>query len=309
MVVGHICGNHWFYNFHSLRYQTFREIEEQQSANLFFAISNIMKKTLSFLALWLCWGFTLGTITLLGPLRWVVDYGRTQSWAETSEKSTVYIFIALLVIVSAVFALLSLKRIYNHNTSRAFKAVLFTIPVIGIAMSVLAFMNPAIVNKSDSSKEEKIGSQFGVGPYPELVKMYQLKADGYTGVISLLHPAVVPFEPALLEREKKEAQEAGLAFINIPLLPWISDNKEAIDSLRRLIRTAKGKYYVHCYLGKDRTNAAGRIIKQENSVMVDMGLKKKESGLLDDTLKEALLPSWRKTYTLPRYQLKKNTLM
>jgi hypothetical protein len=36
-------------------------------------------------------------------------------------------------------------------------------------------------------------------------------------------------------------------------------------------------------LGKDRTNAAGRIIKQENTAMIDLGVKKKESGLLDAT--------------------------
>lgn len=110
--------------------------------------------------------------------------------------------------------------------------------------------------------------------------MHDLKNNGYTTIISLLHPAVVPFEPSLMEKEKKNAAEAGLKLINIPLLPWISDNKEAIDSLRRLINTGTGKYYIHCYLGRDRTGAVTRIIKQENHTYTESGEKKHNNEMI-----------------------------
>lgn len=90
---------------------------------------------------------------------------------------------------------------------------------------------------------------------------------GYTAIISLLHQAVVPFEPVLLKKEKKNAAEAGLEFISIPFLPWVSENENSIDSLRNLIKKANGKYYVHCYLGIDRVAAATGIIIQEGKAI------------------------------------------
>lgn len=240
-----------------------------------------MKRVFTFLLLWLGWGFTLGTVLLLGPLRWVVDYGRNNSWAESSEKSTVYISIALLLFVSVTLAYFSFEMIFQPKTSKGFKGALLAVPLLGFAVSLFVFLNPNWINGSVAHKEEKINAKFGVGPYPELVKMYELKSRGYTSIVSLLHPAVVPFEPSLLEREKENARIAGIELIHIPLLPWISDNKASIDSLRSLVKTGSGKYYMHCYLGKDRANAAARIVKQENCEMEDFGLQKNENRLLD----------------------------
>jgi protein tyrosine phosphatase (PTP) superfamily phosphohydrolase (DUF442 family) len=240
-----------------------------------------MKRTLTFLFLWLCWGFTLGTILLLGPMRWTVDYGRKQSWAEGLERTTVIGYIAVLIIVSLLLAFFSMKLLFKQSTSGVIKGIAVALPVIGIAVSVYVFLHPEWVNSEVSSKEETVSAHFGVGPYPELKKMYELQAEGYTAIISLLHPAVVPFEPSLLEKERNNAKEVGLEFIHIPLLPWISENQQSIDSLRQLIKNGKGKYYMHCYLGKDRVNAAARIVKQENREMQDYGVAKKESGLLD----------------------------
>ncbi len=92
--------------------------------------------------------------------------------------------------------------------------------------------------------------------------MAVLKKEGYTTIISLLHPAVVPFETRLLSTEQKNAKEVGIRLLHLPMLPWIADNEVSIDSLRRFARTNKDKCYIHCYLGKDRVNVARRIIEQ-----------------------------------------------
>ena len=235
-----------------------------------------MKKIFIFLFLWLFWGFFLGTLFLLGPVRWTVDQARINSWSNISENSIVYVYMGILVIITFLIALYSVKFLARINSSKMLQTFLIVIPVIGSILSLYAFLHPDIIN-ADSTANKTLSAQFAIGPYPELPKMYELKNEGYTAIISLLHPAVIPFEPTLIEKERANALEAGLQFINIPFLPWISDNEKSIDSLRRLVRTSKEKYYIHCYLGRDRTSAATRIVEQENQTMVDLGLKKKEN--------------------------------
>jgi hypothetical protein len=115
---------------------------------------------------------------------------------------------------------------------------------------------------NDGSKDEMLGNNFTIGAYPELIKLKILKKQGYTAVISLLHPGVVPFEPRLIAQEQKEAKEVGIDLILVPMLPWIDDNLSSIDSLKKIVSMAKGKYYIHCYLGKDRVNVARRVIEE-----------------------------------------------
>ena len=49
------------------------------------------------------------------------------------------------------------------------------------------------------------------------------------------------------------------------MLPWVSENKESIGKIIKLAVGGKGKYYVHCYLGKDRVNVVKRIIRRFSS--------------------------------------------
>jgi len=44
--------------------------------------------------------------------------------------------------------------------------------------------------------------QGNFGPYPTYEELRKLQDDGYTAVVSLLHPAVVPFEPKLISDER-----------------------------------------------------------------------------------------------------------
>lgn len=228
-----------------------------------------MKKFFTVTLLWLCWGFTLGTIILLGPLRWTVDFGRDKAWSQNMESSTVFLYIAVLLIVSFIIALISANMMLGKRKG-FIKFFIGLIPAAGAAFCLYIFMNPAFINKnmSDSvavTKENDISTTFTMGPYPEPDKIKELKDRGYVAIVSLLHPAVIPFEPKLLEEEKFYCQQHGLQLVHIPFLPWISDNEASVNQLRELARNAKGKYYIHCYLGKDRANVAKRIIEQENA--------------------------------------------
>lgn len=235
-----------------------------------------MKKLITITVLWFLWGFSLGTFILLGPLRTAVDYARANNWPGWQENLIVFAFIALLIVVSFGIAYFS-SNIINSEAAKGKKAALIVVPFITVIISISLFFNPDLINKKD--QEIKISDGFTTGPYPTKEKLIELHAQGYTTIISLLHPAVVPFEPKLLAEEQANAEKVGIKVISIPLLPWITDNEEAIASLRKLVRNAKGRYYVHCYLGRDRVNVAKLVILQESKHQIVDEQKQKPLSL------------------------------
>ena len=233
-----------------------------------------MKKFITITAIWLLWGFSLGTFILLGPVRMTVDYARENNWSKGQESALVFAYIAILIVVSFTLAYFSNKYIQNHKNPNGVKGLFIGLPVITTILAVMLFLNPSLIN--NDKEDNEISNGFTIGPYPDEAKLEELKSEGYTTIISLLHPAVVPFEPKLLAEEKVNTKAVGIKLVNIPLLPWITDNEEAIDSLRRLVHNAKGKYYIHCYLGRDRVNVVKEIILQESNLNVE-GLSKSRS--------------------------------
>jgi len=109
------------------------------------------------------------------------------------------------------------------------------------------------------------GAEFVFGPYPEANRLAELKKDGFTAVISLQHPAVLPFEPVDIDREKKSADEVGLTFIHAPMLPWIASNDESLNKIMEIAHAGRGRYYVHCGLGRDRANVVRRMLELEGA--------------------------------------------
>lgn len=227
-----------------------------------------MKKMAIVIALWLSWGFALGTLLLLGPVRSTVDYARAHGWGSTKENMVVIAYILVLIVVSMLLAFYSTKVITDMEAGSGKRWAHILIPPVLAVAALIVLLNPSLVN-ADSSGRTNISTQFTIGPYPDRDKMRELKREGFTALVTLLHPAVVPFEPKLLNDEKTNAKKVGLEVISIPMLPWVSDNEAAIDSFRNFISTANGKYYIHCYLGKDRVNVARRIIEQENGGALD----------------------------------------
>ncbi len=204
---------------------------------------------------WIFTGFLLGTLTLLGPVRWTTDRIRAAGWSGSAEKTVVLLFIALLTAVSAYLAL----RLTRRTLEAQSRAGRLGLPALSLAMfltALWAWMTPGLMTGAAARTAEGSysWSEFVFGPYPEKKRLAELKAEGYTAVISLLSMAVVPFEPVLFNREKETAKETGIELIHIPMLPWVSSNDHVAEELKKLERRGPGKYYVHCYLGKDRVN-------------------------------------------------------
>ncbi|MDD5210550.1 MAG: hypothetical protein PHV36_14260 [Elusimicrobiales bacterium] len=210
---------------------------------------------------WLCLGFFLGTLTLMGPVRWLANFSRANGWSDPGEKALVFLFIGILIVVSFLCARL-FSRITASTGGKIGKAGLPAGSLLVFAVSLWFWMNPKLMidGGMKESSASSAGIEFVFGPYPDEAKLAELRKEGYTAVISLLSPAVVPFEPALISREEAAAKEAGIALIGIPMLPWVSDNNQVGDRLKELMDKGAGRYYVHCYLGKDRVNVFKKIL-------------------------------------------------
>ncbi|HKQ96619.1 MAG TPA: hypothetical protein VJV75_01965, partial [Candidatus Polarisedimenticolia bacterium] len=219
-----------------------------------------MKRVVLFLILWTTIGFSIGTATLLGPVRWITTWCRAHNVADGLESAAVRLIIVLLVAVTATAAWI-LTRIVR-DTERL--EVRSGIPVLSLAAAIGAawiWMTPAML-RGETGGEVTAGTRFTFGPYPDEDRLMALKSEGYTTVVPLLHPAVIPFEPELLRREREAAARAGLEVIHLPMLPWVSDNREALEQVRQLVASGQGRYYVHCYLGMDRVQLVRRAVEQ-----------------------------------------------
>jgi phytol kinase len=222
-----------------------------------------MKRTLLFLLLWLAIGFSIGTATLLGPVRWVTTFCRARSLPDSAEKAAVQLLIVLLVVVTGATAwvlaraALTSERMETHYGLPA-------LAFLAAGGAVWLWMTPAML-RTQNGAVTTAGTHFTFGPYPDDDRLRDLAGEGYTAVISLLHPAVIPFEPQLMTREDQAAAHAGIQVIHLPMLPWVSDNAAVLDKVRDLARARTGRYYVHCYLGMDRVQMVRRVIEEEGA--------------------------------------------
>jgi protein tyrosine phosphatase (PTP) superfamily phosphohydrolase (DUF442 family) len=216
--------------------------------------------------------FPLGFYTLLaGPSKWVVEAALKNSWSEQNEKFVQRLIILGLLIVSLILALIirkffaSNKNIMLRYSMFSFITLLFLIstyifsfePDIFVKLSGKNPINSIQTSVSDSGTN----IEFVLGAYPDLKELRRLKAAGYTGIVSLLNELVVPAEPNLIREEEKHAKTIGINLIRIPMLPWVSGNNESIEQIHKLVKTGHGKYFVHCYLGRDRVNVFRKIVR------------------------------------------------
>ena len=211
----------------------------------------------------------------IGPSRWLANYAKKVEWNGSTESSFQKFVILLLILISIYFAYRIVKNYLQKKTSSKRIYVVLGLSSVIISLAVFTFQ-PEILNANklyiSASKNEITTFEFG--PYPDKEKLNQLKKEGYNGVVSLLHPMVVPAEPVLLNKELKIAKSLGLKVISIPMLPWISENEEAIGKIKKLAQTAKGKYYVHCSLGRDRAGVFKKIIETENQqILIKSSIK------------------------------------
>jgi protein tyrosine phosphatase (PTP) superfamily phosphohydrolase (DUF442 family) len=191
--------------------------------------------------------------------------------SDTAETGGVIVMMLLLAIVSFFIS----YRLYKWQLRRQktlITALASLLPFLAAIGALALFMNPNLVNSGSESAD--ISQQFTIGPYPTDGKIRELKAAGFTGIISLLHPAVVPFEPSLLNDEETASREHGVELVKAPMLPWIGDNSASLKKIEDIVKSGKGKYYIHCYLGKDRVNVVRNLIAKltgESSIKSEIG--------------------------------------
>ncbi|MDQ3070135.1 MAG: hypothetical protein M3R55_10460 [Acidobacteriota bacterium] len=220
----------------------------------------------TFAYIWLMLGFATGTILLVGPVRWITSYLRDGNFSQSTENAVMMGVILLFVAVSALLAWMVVRQMRRMGTRRArlaFPAVL----TIAAAFSLYGWTNPAIMASAAGGVGGTVtvggGAEFVFGPYPDRPRLQKLKDDGFTAVVSLQHPAVLPFEPPGIAEETRATGEIGLTFIHAPMLPWISANDASLEKIRGIAKEGKGRYYVHCGLGRDRANVVKRMLERE----------------------------------------------
>jgi phytol kinase len=219
-----------------------------------------LKRAGLFLFLWLLVGFSLGSGTLLGPVRWVANLCRARGAGATVEQAAVVgIILLLLGVTAAVAAALAGTTLSTERFE--VRAGVPILTLVAAAGALWLWMTPSLLH-GETGAETTAGLHFTFGPYPDEARLAELKREGYTAVVSLLHPAVIPFEPRLLAQEKEAAARVGIELIQLPMLPWVSANSAALDRVRTLARAGTGRYYVHCYLGRDRVMLVKRIVEQ-----------------------------------------------
>lgn len=223
---------------------------------------------------WLMVGFVLGTAVLLGPVRWSTEAIRQTGGSQQVENLLVMAIIAVYVALSLLLAvwLGRASPVRPEPVWRRRSPLWLT--ALALA-TVFLWLQPEMLTGAGAGADaeteivEAGGVRFHFGPYPSEQDLERLKSEGYAGVISLLHPAVIPFEPKLMRDETKAAGRVGIPLISLPMLPWVGDNASSLDSLRAIARTGGGRYYVHCYLGRDRVSVALRAIASVSEELVE----------------------------------------
>jgi hypothetical protein len=213
-------------------------------------VEDEMRRSLHALVLWLWIGFSGGAIVLLFVALPLEARLHAASWDQHRVDLTLRAVAGAWVLASGAAAWWLAGRLRGRRAVLAHLA--------GLVCSVAAFS--AFLRAGGGAfapfrGASSAGDRFVFGAYPDVLQLRQMRGDGFTGVVSLLSP-LVPFEAVLIGEERDAVHAAGLTFIHVPMLPWISANEAALDTLRALARTGTARYYVHCYLGRHRTEVA-----------------------------------------------------
>lgn len=214
---------------------------------------------------WLMIGFTMGTIILLWPVRWLTEALQRAGATQRTENLYVIGLVLAYVIVSFLIA----RRIQKYVRGCATRSVRWRVIAAVTACALLtawAWRNPSMMLASAAGGREigslttGRGAKFEFGSYPDSARLAELKKQGVTTIISLQDPNI-PVEREGVEAEKKLVRQLGLKLVSAPMLPWFSENTESLNKIRGIVAEESGHYYVHCGLGRDRVNMVKRVIE------------------------------------------------
>ncbi|HXE91576.1 MAG TPA: hypothetical protein VNK82_11485 [Terriglobales bacterium] len=207
--------------------------------------------TLLFLG---CFGFAGGAAFLLFALVPLEHALEARGWGQAGIDRLLGLLVfawgLIALAVTALYYRLALGRTYRPR--QAHLVLLLVVVAAGAAFVMFLDTGVGIIAER-RARVQQLSRNLTFGPYPDLDDLKSLKFQHYDGVITLLHPAL-PFEKVLLDRETANAGEAGIPVYSFPMLPWISENRDALEAIRRLLGDGSKRYYVHCYLGQHRAN-------------------------------------------------------
>ena len=230
--------------------------------------------SLLFILFWILTSFVSISLALLMPARELLEWGRQHSWTPGSEDLVIQWIIVCSVVLAAFASRFLVKFFLKSKQMPAKFMVLIALIVLTYA-TYWAVLEAGVYARTGTIIFQS--ERFTLGPFPTKEDMSRLRDEGYTAIISLLHPALLPVEPGLIQKERAMAQKTRIQFINIPMLAWVSDNQKSLAKIRQIVRSKIGRYYIHCYLGQDRINVVKRILQQEGEKVLSNGIQSPRS--------------------------------
>ncbi len=128
-----------------------------------------------------------------------------------------------------------------------------------------------------------------IGPYPNEEDFDILQQYKITTIISLLDPRL-PYERALLEREREIAKTYNMEVLNFPMAsifgqPLGDDYDQGVVNAAEAASTASDKVYLHCYLGVHRSKKIEDLLRVKGIItgqyLVRQGERDADTLLLD----------------------------
>jgi hypothetical protein len=218
----------------------------------------------SFCYFWLTIGFTLGTIVLIFPVRWLTDAIHRVNASQGVENALVILLVLAYVAASFWLALRmnGFVRGCGSRPQRWGMTGVTTMLALGTAWSWRdpgRMLSGLAGGGNIAAVQTANGATFEFGAYPDSVKLAQLASEHAT-VISL-QDAEIPVERDGIANEQRITKELHMRLVSAPMMPWFSDNSQSLETIKQIAQTAHGHYYVHCGLGRDRVNMAKRVIE------------------------------------------------
>ena len=87
--------------------------------------------------------------------------------------------------------------------------------------------------------------------------------DDYKALKDLGITTVIDLRKDKTDYEKKQVEELGMTYVNIPMTGWTTKDESVAEFLKVMNDPASGKVYVHCAAGKHRTGLVGAIYRLE----------------------------------------------
>src|SRR2546423_1106256 len=208
-------------------------------------------------------GLFTGTLVLVVAVRGIIDLIQKFGWGQPAQARVLMGVIGLFIVLSFILAR-AVVRSLSRQPPRTRQIALGALAIPALA-SAYAWSNPTrfltkFAGSASSSLHLAGGPSFIFGSYPDENDLRELKKKGVKTIVSLQDPRVL-VELEGIKEEKVATEKLGLKFIQAPMLPWVSDNAASLEQVRQLALHGKGTYYVHCGLGRDRTNIAKRVVE------------------------------------------------